>query len=262
MENVKLFSGYEKIKMDSKLNPLLVPTDGEVILEYIKNGFKCVLKSKGDVVISDLVNNEMYNGVEVEKINDKILAKEILYIFNTNTQYKIVFRNSIQLIIYDKDNVEISERYDVDGISTNVDDIIQYIDRSLTCITLDFNYLEGKILKDVIVNKNEDCIDFIIDEGYKLRMQHGQECCEHVYIDDICGDIKDIIGNKILSAYESSNSMDEADKDKYDTDNSATWTFYSIATMNGFVNIRWIGTSNGCYSESVDLNLIIGDVEQ
>ena len=82
---------------------------------------------------------------------------------------------------------------------------------------------------------------------------HDQDCCENVQIEDICGDINDLVGSVILNAEEVSN--DEYEKEWESTQEyieSFTWTFYKFATQKGYVDIRWLGESNGYYSESVE----------
>lgn len=89
-------------------------------------------------------------------------------------------------------------------------------------------------------------------EAYKLY--HQQDCCESVYLADVTGELEDLINSPILMAYVASNQEDvtkEIRKESKDFD-SETWTFYHLATIKGYVTLRWIGTSNGYYSEDVD----------
>ncbi len=110
-----------------------------------------------------------------------------------------------------------------------------------------FEDLVGETLTSaLLIGEHNDEIIFETESGKKYKMFHDQECCECVYIEDICGDLNDIVGNKILMAYESSSDADIGD------DQRATWTFYHIATIKGSIVIRWCGKSNGYYSESVD----------
>lgn len=118
--------------------------------------------------------------------------------------------------------------------------------------------LLGKIMSSVEVKDNE--IWFTADTGEEYKMYHSQDCCENVGIEDVVGDLQDLVGSPITLAEE--NTSSDPKKTVYDEglpsewvseDESATWTFYKLATVKGYVDIRWYGSSNGYYSESVDI---------
>jgi hypothetical protein len=90
-----------------------------------------------------------------------------------------------------------------------------------------------------------DEIRFTSTCGRTFLLHHHQDCCENVCIEDIAGDVEDLVGSPILMAEEAT-SVAEVEHE------SGTWTFYKFATNKGYVTIRWLGTSNGYYSESVD----------
>ena len=79
---------------------------------------------------------------------------------------------------------------------------------------------------------------------------HDQDCCECVDINDVVGDIQDLVGEPLLLAEEVSGAT-EPDVEHSE---SYTYTFYKFATRRGYVDVRWLGESNGYYSESVDLH--------
>lgn len=95
-----------------------------------------------------------------------------------------------------------------------------------------------------------DQLEFVLENGQVFVWYHEQDCCESVEIGDIVGDLNDLIGSPILRAEERS---EQGPEEKY---SSSTWTFYEFATIKGSVTIRWIGESNGYYSESVDLMVL------
>lgn len=101
------------------------------------------------------------------------------------------------------------------------------------------------------VKKGEyDTLEFIRSDGVKHVFFHDQSCCEQVYIEDICGDLKDLEKSSILVAEEVSNNTPCK---KGDEDDMFQWTFYKFATAKGHVTVRWYGTSNGYYSIDVEL---------
>ncbi|MBF0553653.1 MAG: hypothetical protein HQK96_03765 [Nitrospirae bacterium] len=114
-----------------------------------------------------------------------------------------------------------------------------------------FEDLIGKILV-AIENKNTELV-FTTSEGDSFMLHHDQDCCERVCINDIEGDLNNLIGQPILQAQESTNSK-EPRPSEYSK--SFTWTFYKLATIKGYVTIRWLGESNGYYSESVSFKKV------
>lgn len=114
-----------------------------------------------------------------------------------------------------------------------------------------FEELIGRSLCRVTADE-EELILYLSDTNY-VKFFHYQDCCEGVYIEDICGDLEDLVGSPILVAEEVSNY--EAGP-KYEGEESYTWTFYRFATQKGWVNVRWYGSSNGYYSEGVSVEVV------
>lgn len=93
-------------------------------------------------------------------------------------------------------------------------------------------------------------IVFTVDNGDRYKLYHERDCCEYVYVEDVIGSFEDLIGSPLTMSEEVSNF--EEPPLPYEADESYTWTFYKMATIKGYVTIRWFGSSNGYYSEGVD----------
>jgi hypothetical protein len=116
----------------------------------------------------------------------------------------------------------------------------------------EFSELAGKTITSIegMEVDGNDVITIITSEGDEYRMLHHQDCCENVYIESVVGDVQDLIGEPILVAEEVSESGVEDPENSWA--DSVTYTFYKLSTRKGYVDLRWYGSSNGYYSESVD----------
>lgn len=115
--------------------------------------------------------------------------------------------------------------------------------------------LKGKTITKIEKADDDSELIFETDDGNRYKMYHQQDCCESVWLEEVIGNLDDLVGKKILRAKEAGNHR-EGDK-LSEHDESWTWTFYHLTSEYGDdVTLRWYGTSNGYYSESVDFVLV------
>lgn len=122
------------------------------------------------------------------------------------------------------------------------------------CDTVEIKDLLNKVFKSVEITNVDpdddcdynDCVVFTTIDDEVYVMMHLQDCCEHVYLESVDNDTTVLVGSQILVAEERINS-------KKRLNGSEKWTFYLLGTTEGCCNFRWYGSSNGYYSERVDL---------
>ena len=118
------------------------------------------------------------------------------------------------------------------------------------------NHLVEQFINQPIVSitgleKGSDRLVFQMMTG-TLTLEHQQDCCESVAIEDFEGDLEDLVGQVLLEAEEVTNGDGKKHKGKApEWDDSYTWTFYKFRTTKGDLWVRWLGVSNGYYSEQV-----------
>lgn len=106
----------------------------------------------------------------------------------------------------------------------------------------------GKVFTSVTQDGSEMVFE---NAAERFVFFHSQDCCESVSIEDVCGDLQDLVGEPLLMA-EQVEGVTPAEFNEADHE-SVTWTFYKFATRKGYVDVRWFGSSNGYYSEGVSL---------
>lgn len=109
--------------------------------------------------------------------------------------------------------------------------------------------LVGKTIESFIDDDHR--ILFVCTDGSAFEMYHMQDCCELVSVYDIKGDLRSLIGGTVIAAEKHVSGDWPADVPTPSYLESFTWTTYVIQTDKAISVIRWIGQSNGYYSESV-----------
>jgi hypothetical protein len=116
-----------------------------------------------------------------------------------------------------------------------------------------FSDLVGKTIVSFDGDKGDDEIILRTSDGSVYKMDHTQDCCEDVHVDDITGDIKDLLNYEIVVAEEVESEEHQSYHDEHEYEQ---WTFYKLDTVKGGITIRWYGVSNGYYSTRVDFTKV------
>ena len=113
--------------------------------------------------------------------------------------------------------------------------------------TSKFEQIQGMTITAVVYKESNESL-LIHLNTHVLEMIHHQDCCEAVYLADVVGSFEDLIGYPLLEVSES--IVDIATEDM-----SSTTSYYNFRTVKASVQLRWVGESNGYYSETVDCYL-------
>jgi hypothetical protein len=124
--------------------------------------------------------------------------------------------------------------------------------------TVNLSSFVGKYVVGVRgMEKGSEEIYILFDDTSALKFHHDQDCCGNVSVEDVIGDPTDLVCLPLLMCEE----VESVQPDYYSA--TSTWykfasiggyTWYKFASIGGYVTVRWLGTSNGYYSEGVDVS--------
>lgn len=122
---------------------------------------------------------------------------------------------------------------------------------------LKWSLTDAPTIHNVTIAGN-DTVILTLDNEVHFVLTHEKICCESVEVCDTDNDdfksLRELVGSKLISIEEVAD-VDCSDEPPCCIDVSSTWTFYNIKTTTDVVQLRWFGTSNGYYSERVDVQL-------
>lgn len=112
--------------------------------------------------------------------------------------------------------------------------------------------LEGKTITKIEgLEAGSYDVTFYCSDGSVYKMYPADDTFLYgnnidIAIEEISGDVDCLIGNKVVKA-----EVRRSEKRGGTWDDPEVWTFYTLATVKGYVDIRWYGTHNGYYSAEV-----------
>ena len=116
---------------------------------------------------------------------------------------------------------------------------------------INIDQIKGMTITAVVYKESDESLHIHLNT-HVLEMFHHQDCCETVYLADVVGSFEDLIGYPLLEVSETivNNEIGE----------SSTASYYNFRTVKASVQLRWVGESNGFYSEIVESYLhTVGD---
>ncbi len=129
------------------------------------------------------------------------------------------------------------------------DEIAGYLTKTMDVDQLD---LVNETLTHIDVAKDE--VLLTTKSGRQIRLYHSQDCGESVLLEDIEGNIFSLIG-ATLRQCETQIEKNQPPEPKWQS--SWTRTKFIFSTDSDTVILKWIGESNGYYSESVDIQEVV-----
>lgn len=117
--------------------------------------------------------------------------------------------------------------------------------------------LVGEVLTHVDIDEEHNQIQLTTESGRIVTLHHVQDCCEYVCIEDTNGDWLALVGKPLVESSE--HVVSDFDGESHESSTETTFTF----KVDGATVInRWIGSSNGYYSEHVDISEITKTLAQ
>lgn len=115
----------------------------------------------------------------------------------------------------------------------------------------DISKLKGEIIIRIEgLEPESDRVIIATLSGKTFTLFHSQDCCETVRLIDYDYSFGDELPALVVDAY-----LAEGEGEAPEYAESFTWSFYRVVTNKGTLFMRWLGESNGHYSESVSLNI-------